>query len=340
MKNIIKAFLVLTIVLLSFNINIFNNIEAKAATVEQQKITFDPTQGNLSLTNENMTVSGGNGIRILNSFKQTGKWYVEFKMELSHSRIGLAQEGITFGVGHSTNKDNFWFYKNGTIGGGALPGRKYSDPIKDTDIVGMLLDLDEGKVEFSINGVSQGVVTTELKSLFTKQIYIYAGGGSSSSNTSRVTAYVDREELNYLPEGYSPLSENDNNTGGGEAGGGELGNGDSEGGSTNKVKLFSGNNALYKLDENGNIFAWGNNSYGQLGLGDTENRSLSTKGKVAIFEPVSDLIIGERFVIALCKSGNVYAWGDNTSKLFSDSGGIIPIPIQFDEGIGAIIKAE
>jgi len=335
MKNIIKAFLVLTIVLLSFNFNILNNSEAKAATVEQPKITFDPTQGNLSLTNENMTVSGGNGIRILNSFKQTGKWYVEFKMELSYSRIGLAQEGITFGSGHSTNKDNFWLYKDGSIGGGALPGRKYSEPIKDTDIVGMLVDLDEGKVEFSINGVSQGIVTTELKSIFTKQIYIYGGGGVSSSNTSRVTAYVDREELKYLPEGYSPLSEKDNDTGGGETGGG-----DSEGGSTIKAKLFSGNKALYKLDENGNLFAWGNNSYGQLGLGDTENRSLSTKGKVAIFEPVSDLIIGERFVIALCKSGNVYAWGDNTSKLFSDSGGIIQIPIQFDEGIGAIFKAE
>jgi len=106
------------------------------------------------------------------------------------------------------------------------------------------------------------------------------------------------------------------------------------------ARLYSGNSALYKLQSNGDLYAWGNNNYGQLGSGDTNKRTISTMSKVLIPEPITDIVIGNRFVIALGKSGNVYGWGDNTSLLFNDEGGLILSPVKFDKDIQSIIKAE
>ncbi|AYV67097.1 hypothetical protein C2I06_09535 [Niallia circulans] len=104
--------------------------------------------------------------------------------------------------------------------------------------------------------------------------------------------------------------------------------------------IYVGNDAMYQLDKNGDLYTWGSNNYGQLGLGDTSSRSISKSEKVSISEKVTDIVIGERFVIALGESGKVYGWGDNTGKLLSDDGGIITSPVMIKEGIGAIFKAE
>ncbi|QDZ98989.1 hypothetical protein D0439_10250 [Lysinibacillus fusiformis] len=105
-------------------------------------------------------------------------------------------------------------------------------------------------------------------------------------------------------------------------------------------QLFVGNKAFYKLQANGDLYGWGSNEYGQLGLGDTKKRTISSKEKISIPEPVIDIIIGERFVIALGESGNVYGWGDNTSYLFDENGGLILSPVKFDENIKEISKSE
>ncbi|ASN69175.1 hypothetical protein 7F23_62 [uncultured Caudovirales phage] len=109
---------------------------------------------------------------------------------------------------------------------------------------------------------------------------------------------------------------------------------------TSQTKLFVGNGAMYQLDKDGDVYAWGSNNYGQLGLGDTSSRAHSKSEKVDISEKVTDLVIGERFVIALGESGKVYGWGDNTGRLLSDDGGIINSPVVVKEGIDAIFKAE
>ena len=103
--------------------------------------------------------------------------------------------------------------------------------------------------------------------------------------------------------------------------------------------LYISNNSIYKLAA-GEVFSWGDNSYGQLGLGDMKKRSLSSKEKVNLPEEIIDIVVGKNFVIALGESGKVYGWGDNTSELFGDNGGLILSPIEFDEDIKAIIKAE
>ncbi|MGE7624634.1 SPRY domain-containing protein [Viridibacillus sp. NPDC096237] len=175
--------------------------------VDFEPVLFDSSLGTLSLTNNSTTVTGDNGIRILNSLKQSGKWYIEFKMELGYARIGIAQEGVNYGAGHSTNKNVFYLTKDGTIEGGAVESSSYCRKILDTDIVGMLLDIDNGVVSFSINGEFQGIAVSNLKSIFTKQIYIYGGGTNSTPNTSRVTVFVAKKDMHFpIPNGFDTLS--------------------------------------------------------------------------------------------------------------------------------------
>lgn len=104
-------------------------------------------------------------------------------------------------------------------------------------------------------------------------------------------------------------------------------------------KLYVSGESMYKLIA-GEIYSWGENKYGQLGLGDTKKRSLSAKEKVNISEKIENLVVGKNFVIALGESGKVYGWGDNTSELFTDQGELVLSPVEFDEGIESIIKAE
>lgn len=104
-------------------------------------------------------------------------------------------------------------------------------------------------------------------------------------------------------------------------------------------RMYVSNNSIYKLAA-GEVFSWGDNSYGQLGLGDMKKRSLSSKEKVNLPEKIIDLVVGKNFVIVLGESGKVYGWGDNTSELFGDNGGLILSPIEFDEDVEAVIKAE
>ncbi|PIJ96852.1 hypothetical protein [Lysinibacillus sphaericus] len=106
-----------------------------------------------------------------------------------------------------------------------------------------------------------------------------------------------------------------------------------------KGKLYVANESIYKLVA-GEVYAWGENKYGQLGLGDTKKRSLSSKEKVVLPEKIVNLVVGKNFVIALGESGKVYGWGDNTSELFGDNGGLILSPVEFDGDIQSIIKAE
>ncbi|MGE7111243.1 LamG-like jellyroll fold domain-containing protein [Lysinibacillus sp. NPDC047702] len=107
-----------------------------------------------------------------------------------------------------------------------------------------------------------------------------------------------------------------------------------------KGTLYVSNNAFYKLTESGDVYSWGENNYGQLGLGDTEKRSLVKKEKVNLPEKIIDLVVGKNFVVVIGESSKVYGWGDNTSLLFNERGGLILSPVEFDENIGKIYKSE
>lgn len=106
---------------------------------------------------------------------------------------------------------------------------------------------------------------------------------------------------------------------------------------TVQSKLFVGNKSVYKLTIDGDVYAWGENSYGQLGLGDTIKRSISQKEKVNLPEKITNLVMGQNFVMALGESGTVYGWGDNASGVLADGEVIIKSPIVVDSEITDII---
>ncbi|AYV67239.1 hypothetical protein C2I06_10310 [Niallia circulans] len=109
---------------------------------------------------------------------------------------------------------------------------------------------------------------------------------------------------------------------------------------TSKSKLYVGNKSFYKLTSNGEVYAWGENSYGQLGLGDTSKRTLSKKEKINLPEKVTDISVGQNFVIALGESGKVYGWGDNSSGVLSDEIGSIKSPVEVESEISEIVSED
>lgn len=104
--------------------------------------------------------------------------------------------------------------------------------------------------------------------------------------------------------------------------------------------LYVGNKSFYKLTLNGEVYAWGENSYGQLGLGDTSKRTLSKKEKINLPEKVTDISVGQNFVIALGESGKVYGWGDNSSGVLSDEIGSIKNPVEVESEISEIVSED
>ncbi|MET4560742.1 hypothetical protein ABIA69_001886 [Lysinibacillus parviboronicapiens] len=201
--------------------------------------------------------------------------------------------------------------------------RKWNTSNYYAEKVELVID-GEVKQEFSIHGPTQSQTliaeVTGLENKRHKAIIRVAEGYTKGINLDAIDIDENSELLSPLEEPEEPK--------------------EPEVPVKTKTQLYSGNKALYKLQENGDLYAWGSNDYGQLGLGDTNKRTISTKGKISIPEPVIDLIIGDRYVVALGESGNVYGWGDNTSYLFDDNGGLILSPIKFDENIKEIFKAE
>jgi len=90
-----------------------------------------------------------------------------------------------------------------------------------------------------------------------------------------------------------------------------------------------GDNFMIALSREGEVFSFGSNSAGQLGLGhlrtagtaervqinvskdatskDTDSKDVASK----LITPIKTIAVGATHVLALCREGNVYAWGSN-----------------------------
>ncbi|RNB52691.1 hypothetical protein EDM57_21120 [Brevibacillus gelatini] len=138
--------------------------------------------GSLTISNGNLTVQskGLNWIRATHG-RSSGKWYWEVKLDIGYNGfiIGVANKSYTT---HTYTGNNFvGFY--GYDGYKYPEATSYSSVVSVGDIIGVALDLDNGTLEFYINGVSQGKSHTNLKNM--GEVYpIFIDGSSIYSKTA------------------------------------------------------------------------------------------------------------------------------------------------------------
>lgn len=164
--------------------------------------TLDPNYigSNTTLSNNNKTatITGINsavGIKILNKGKKY--WEVEVGSG-SYHLIGIVKDGVDLSSGIATGGDAKLYYYNGNKYDGAIA---YGEAYNTGDIISVLLDMDNGTIEFWKNGISQGVAFDTILSLGDVRPVVNRG---SSTGTSDYTIRTDKNELSYsIPEGYS-----------------------------------------------------------------------------------------------------------------------------------------
>lgn len=83
------------------------------------------------------------------------------------------------------------------------------------------------------------------------------------------------------------------------------------------VKISAGALFSAALSETGKLFVWGSGEQGQLGLGNSTKTS-KVPTKVKGIKDIVDVVCGENSVLALDKTGKVFAWGQGTVSFFSD----------------------
>jgi alpha-tubulin suppressor-like RCC1 family protein len=102
---------------------------------------------------------------------------------------------------------------------------------------------------------------------------------------------------------------------------GQLGlqNGEKEVALKNKtVKVAAGALFSVALLETGEVMVWGSGEMGQLGLGNA-NTFVRSPCKVPGVADVVDVVCGENSVVAVSRTGKLWAWGQGTVSTFTDS---------------------
>lgn len=174
--------------------------------------TVNLGQGTGTLSDDNLSVSVSNGIRISTESKVSGKWYLEVAYTSDSSnpgygRIDIGEESMMTGAGASNSTKQFFYSANNGIISGILK-TAYGTSWKVGDVVGVLLDINKGDVEFTVNGVSQGILVGVLNQYFTLPINIGLGG-ASSGGTRKLTANFGATPFQYsIPVGYTSYDGN------------------------------------------------------------------------------------------------------------------------------------
>ena len=114
----------------------------------------------IALSNGDLTATSSNAgsVRSTNS-KSTGKWYVEFTADTNATgaqewRVGIANSShtITQIVG---NNANGWAFCGDGEKNTNSSGSAYGNSITDGDVIGLALDMDNGRLFFAINNTWQ-----------------------------------------------------------------------------------------------------------------------------------------------------------------------------------------
>lgn len=172
-----------------------------------------PTGGSyLSNTNTvwsvGANISNTKGVRALQG-KSAGKWYWEVVRTAgggNTANIGICQKDYTFAANTSTAQRSYGYN-----------GNKYPENVgyglgwtAGTEVIGVVMDVDSGTLEFYRNGVSQGISHTNLGSM-TKPLYAH-GYFDSAAAQSMTFNFGDLPFAYPIPAGckpynYSPIND-------------------------------------------------------------------------------------------------------------------------------------
>lgn len=82
----------------------------------------------------------------------------------------------------------------------------------------------------------------------------------------------------------------------------------------NIVQIAAASSSSYAVDNEGRLWGWGANDYGNLGLSATDFDAHPDPVQIPLPEEIDSVAAGRDHVLALARSGKVYAWGLNASS--------------------------
>lgn len=153
----------------------------------------------ITLSNDDLTATSlnHNYAAVATIGRSSGKWYWEVVLSDNLAMIGVTS--VTTGVKVWNTVNHRGYFSDGKKWSGAS-GVAYANTFIIGDTISILMDLDNGTLEFWKNGVSQGVAFNDLKSL--GMIYPTHGSGAAST-ASTVTANFGKKTFRYkMPSGY------------------------------------------------------------------------------------------------------------------------------------------
>lgn len=173
-------------------------------------ITWNPLDksSTIILSNNNLTVDTGSTLgRIVRATesKSSGKWYFEFTLSSLAGFLGIGTIDISTTIDARThaNLRAFSPYSGNKSITTNVGGTAYTTPLVAGDKVGILLNLDDGILEYTVNGISRGAAFEDLYTLGT--VFPIAVSGSSTGIRLMGTTNFGATEFQYpVPIGYLP----------------------------------------------------------------------------------------------------------------------------------------
>ncbi len=83
------------------------------------------------------------------------------------------------------------------------------------------------------------------------------------------------------------------------------------------IGISAGAGSSYAFTADGSLYAWGQNDHGQLGTG-AAGGPKNTPVRIAALSDVTRVASGQQHVLAVTRSGDLYAWGGNASGQLGD----------------------
>lgn len=172
-----------------------NTADASVAVVDVIFTTLNQSDKSATvlLSNSNTTAITGTAswqtVRASHG-QSSGKWYWEVTVtRRGYSMVGIAKSSVALGAQLGSDANGYGLYAyNGTKynSGDAA----YTSALSDGDVLGVALDLDNGTLEFYINGVSQGEAFNSISGTFYPALSLHTGSDMTANFGSSAFLYT------------------------------------------------------------------------------------------------------------------------------------------------------